>query len=57
MVFPFIEHERSNGLTLIGTNPSLPTNVDGSTANAKMVGSAWDSAERGRHLIGVVMGR
>ena len=53
-VFLFIEHEGSNGLTLIGARPSLSTNADGSTANAKMVNGARDSTRR-RHLIGVVI--
>ena len=45
----FIEHEGSNGSTLIGVRPGLPMNADGSTANTEVVGGTWDGAERGRH--------
>ena len=55
LVFLLIEHKRSNGLTLIGTDPSLTMNTDSSAANAKVVGSSWDSVEGGRHLIEFVI--
>ena len=55
MVSLLIEHERSNSLTSVGAGPSLSTNADSSTADAKLVGSSRDGAEGRRHLIGVVM--
>ena len=48
-VFLLIEHERSNGLTGIGTITGLTTNADGGMTNAKMVNGAGDGARRGRH--------
>ena len=56
MVLLLVEHKRSNGLTLVGTGPSLSTNTDSGTANTKVVGSTRNGAEGRRHLIGVVMG-
>ena len=50
-VLLLVVHEGSNGLTLIGTGPSLSTNADGSMANAKMIGSTGNSVERRRHLV------
>ena len=48
-VFLLVKHKRGNGLTLIGVGPGLSINVDGSTANAKVVSGTRDSMERGRH--------
>ena len=50
-VFFFIEHEGSDGLTLVGMDPSLSSNTDSSTANAKLVGSARDGVEGRRHCV------
>ena len=49
MILLFVEHEGSNGSTLIGARPGLPMNADGSMANTEVVGGTWDGAERGRH--------
>ena len=48
-VLLFIEHKGSNSPTLIGTGSSLSMNMDGSMANAEMVGSTRDGAEGRRH--------
>ena len=50
-IFLLVEHEGSNSPTLVGTGPSLSMNMDGGTANAKVVGSARNSVEGRRHLI------
>ena len=50
VVLLFVVHEGSDGLTLIGTGPSLSTNMDSSTANAEVIGSTRNSMEGGRHL-------
>ena len=49
MVLLLVEHEGSNGLTLIGMGPSLSTNADSSAANAETVGGARDGVEGRRH--------
>ena len=55
MILLLVEHEGSDGPTLIGTNPSLTTDTNSGVANAKMVGGAGNGAEGGKHLIEVVM--
>ena len=49
-VFLLIVHKRGNGSTLVGTGPSLSTNLNGGMTDAEMVGGARNSAEGRRHL-------
>ena len=55
-VFLFIEHEGGDGLSLVGTRPSLSTNMDSSMANAEVIGGSQNGVEGRRHLMRVVMG-
>ena len=50
-----IEHEGSDGPTLVGMGSSLSTNVDGGTPNAEMVGGSRNGTEGRRHLMRAVM--
>ena len=49
MILLFVEHKGHDGMTLIGMDSSLSMNMDSSTANAKMIGSARDGVEGRRH--------
>ena len=55
LILLLIEHERSNGPTLIGTGSSLSTNTNSGTANAEMVGRARDGMKGRRHCMEAVM--
>ena len=46
MVFLLIVHERSDCLTSIGTVPGLTADMNGGTANAKVVNGARDGTRR-----------